>query len=904
MNEKQARSSSEDRVWHQLEADEVVAHLQTNDDDGLSDDEARRRLERFGPNELTGSAGRSAIRKFIEQFNQPLIYILLIAGVVTLLLREWIDAGVILGVALLNAIIGFVQEAKAEGAIAALARSVTTEATVIRDGEKHRIPSSRLVPGDLVRLGSGDRVPADMRLTWVRNLRVSEASLTGESVPVEKLNRPLAADTPLADRTNMVYAGSYATMGQALGIVVATGDATETGRISGLLEESADLSTPLSIKFRRFSRILLYAILVLAAVAFAVGIAYGDPWVDVFKAAVALAVSAIPEGLPAVVTITLAIGVSRMARRNAIIRSLPAVETLGSTTVICSDKTGTLTRNEMTVQSIYAGGRTFRVSGSGYAPEGEIRTADGQTQQEPDTALRQCLLAGLLCNDTRVHLHEGAYTVTGDPTEAALITAAGKAGLDHRAETHANRRLDTIPFESEQQYMATLHQAGDTRLILVKGSLERLLERCDRMLDAEGNSVDLPREDIEREADAMAARGLRVLALAQKVADPGLDDIAHQHIDGGLVFLGLQGMLDPPRDEAIAAVRSCRSAGIVVKMITGDHAVTAAAIAGMLGLQKGSDRAYTGREIEAMPRDELARAVHESNVFARVAPEQKLRLVEALRAGGEIVAMTGDGVNDAPALKQADIGVAMGQTGTEVAKEASDMILTDDNFASIEGAVEQGRTVYRNLRKAISFILPVNGGESLTILVAVLIGAALPILPVQILWINLLSSVALTIPLAFEPTPPDVMNHPPRNPREALLSGAVLRRTLVLSLMNWMVTFGMFEYVLTTTDNIDVARTMAVQTLVIAEVYYLLSISSLIPATLRRLRGKEAPLATAPLMGIAVVFVLQSLFSQAAIANTLFHTVPLTVTQLSLCLLAASPVILAAGLLRRFDPIR
>jgi cation-transporting P-type ATPase F len=752
---------STEQQWHHLSQEQVVHLLKTDPEKGLSFTEAAVRHDRFGSNELTAQKKQSAWLRFLQQFNQPLLYILLVAGLVTAFLQEWIDSGVIFGVTLLNAIIGFVQESKAEDAIAALSEAVTTEAKILRNDQKQVISSRELVPGDLVLLSSGDKVPADLRLIDIRDLQVDESALTGESVPVEKALQPLEADTPLAERTNMAYTGSLVTFGRGRGIVVGIGEMTETGHLSQLMQQSTTIETPLTRKIDKFSKTLLYVILGLATFTFTVGVAQGFSWVEVFKAAVALAVSAIPEGLPAILTVTLAIGVSQMAKHHAIIRKLPAIETLGSTTVICSDKTGTLTENQMTVQEIDAGGRRYRVSGGGYAPDGEISLNGHAIDLAKTPALYECLQAGLLCNDSHLEVQDGHWMVVGSPTEGALIAAAHKAGLITDKLEQALPRLDTLPFESQFQYMATLHCSRPERLVYVKGSVEAILQRCRQMLDEDGEAMTLNPTQIEQTVESMAKKGLRVLALARKTVPDSQSSIEHSELEQGLVFLGLQGMIDPPRPEAIQAIDSCKSAGIQVKMITGDHAKTAAAIAQQMGLNQTKDApVFTGQELAQLDEQGLANAVEQSNVFARVAPEQKLRIVEALQAKGEIVAMTGDGVNDAPALKQADIGVAMGITGTEVTKEAADMILTNDNFASIEAAVEEGRTVYKNLLRAIAFILPVNGGESMTILIAVMLATPLPILPVQILWLNMVSSVALSLPLAFEPSSPDVIATP------------------------------------------------------------------------------------------------------------------------------------------------
>ncbi|MBW4646400.1 MAG: cation-transporting P-type ATPase [Goleter apudmare HA4340-LM2] len=892
--------------WHHLSVQEVIRHLDTNLETGLTSAVTAKRRERFGANELKGKPGKSPLLRFLLQFNQPLLYILLIAGAIKALLGQWVNAGVIWGVTLINAIIGFVQESKAESAIAALASSVQTNATILRNGQKLQVPSTELVPGDMVLLTSGDQVPADLRLVQTRNLQVNESALTGESVAVEKNTQSLTADTPLAERANMAYAGSFVTFGMGMGVVVAIGEATETGRISQLMEQGTSLKTPLTHKFDRFSRMLLYIILGIATLTSAIGLGYGNSWTEMFEAAIAFAVSAIPEGLPAVVTVTLAIGVSRMASRHAIVRKLPAVETLGGATVICSDKTGTLTENQMTVQAIYAGGERYTVTGTGYSPEGDVL---GE-QQSP--VVVECLKAGLLCNDSHLENKDEQWQVVGDPTEGALITVAHKVGLNRRQLEGEMPRLDGIPFESEFQYMATLHENGSgensspERTVYVKGSVEAILKRCQQILTTEGNLAPVDAKTVHQEVDAMAHQGLRVLAFAKKSVPFTQDILDHADIENDLIFLGLQGMIDPPRIEAIKAVAACQNAGIQVKMITGDHAVTAKAIAQSMGFNKnGQVLAFTGSELAHMEQSQLVTAIEDGVVFARVAPEQKLRIVEALQSQGEVVAMTGDGVNDAPALKQADIGIAMGGAGTEVAKEASDMILTDDNFASIEAAVEEGRTVYRNLLKAIAFILPVNGGESMTILFSVLLARELPILSLQVLWLNMVNSIAMTVPLAFEPKSERVMQRTPRSPREPLLSQSLFKRILAISIFNWILIFGVFEWIRQTSGNLDLGRTMAIQALVAGRIFYLLSISQLGIALFDRLRGIRHTVSdtSAIIVGIVTTIVLQIIFSQWSLMNTLFATTPLNLNQWLICFLVGLPMIVLAPLVNRFDPL-
>jgi Ca2+-transporting ATPase len=901
------KNTIQPQQWHNLPVSKVAQNLDTNLEAGLTPNEVTKRRERFGANELKAKPGKSPLVRFLLQFNQPLLYILIIAGAIKALIGQWVNAGVIWGVTLINAIIGFIQESKAESAIAALASSVQTNATILRNGQKVQVPSQELVPGDVVLLTSGDKVPADLRLVQSRNLQVNESALTGESVAVEKNTQPLDQDAVLAERINMAYAGSFVTFGTGKGIVVAIGEATETGRISQLMEQGTSLKTPLTRKFDKFSRTLLYIILGIATLTFAVGLGYGNSWPAMFEAAVAFAVSAIPEGLPAVVTVTLAISVSRMARRHAIVRKLPAVETLGGATVICSDKTGTLTENQMTVQAIYAGGEKYTVTGTGYIPEGEILSEEQPIDWRNYPVLAECLKAGLLCNDSHLEYKEEQWQVVGDPTEGALIVVANKGELERRTLEQEMPRLDTIPFESEFQYMATLHEdASAVRTIYVKGSVEAILKRCQQTLDTQGNLASVDPENIYQKVDAMAHQGLRVLAFAKKSVSDAQDELDHADIETDLVFLGLQGMIDPPRGEAIAAVAACQNAGIQVKMITGDHVVTAQAIAERMGFnQNGQVLAFTGSQLAQMDQSELATAIEDGAVFARVAPEQKLRIVEALQSKGEIVAMTGDGVNDAPALKQAEIGIAMGGAGTEVAKEAADMILTDDNFASIEAAIEEGRTVYRNLLKAIAFILPVNGGESMTILISVLLARVLPILSLQVLWLNMVNSIAMTVPLAFEPKSPHVMQRQPRSPREPLLSRSLIKRILAISIFNWILIFGVFEWIQKTTGDIPLARTMAIQALVAGRLFYLLSISQLGMAIINRLRGIRQTFSDASVMGIGIAcaIVLQIIFSQWSLMNRLFSTAPLNLQQWLICLLVGLPMIPLAILVNRFDPL-
>lgn len=855
------------RDWHAMPAEEVAAHWQVDPAQGLAEAEAAQRLCTWGPNRPHEAKGPGPIERFIGQLIQPLVLVLLAAAAVTAALGEWVDAGVIFGVVLVNAVAGFLQEGKAQAALAALARALATDATVLRAGVRRKLDAAQLVPGDVVVLAAGDRVPADMRLVAGKELRAAEAALTGESLPVQKQHAPLAAATPLADRSNMGYGGTLVVGGGATGVVVATGGATEAGRIAHLIAGAPEIATPLTRRVERFGRQLLVGILAVSALTFAVGVLRGQPAFEMFMAAVAMAVSAIPEGLPAAMTITLAIGVGHMARRRAIVRKLPAVETLGSTTVICSDKTGTLTENAMTVRELWAGGQAYGVTGHGYNPSGAVEA--GGRPAPLEGALREALVAAALCNDARL-VHSGHHWgITGDPTEAALIVAARKAGLDEDTLAALLPRCDELPFDSVRQSMATLHEQGGRHIVYAKGALEKLLPACADALGPGGEPVPLDAARIDAEAARMAAAGLRVLALARAPLAAG------QAFDAGvlaqgLTFLGLAGMIDPPRARSIAAVAACHRAGIRVKMITGDHPGTAVAIARQLGIADGASGALTGRDLAAMDDGTLRRAAAATDVFARVEPEQKLRLVRALQANGEVVAMTGDGVNDAPALKQADIGIAMGLGGTEVAKEAADIVLTDDNFATIEAAVEEGRGIWDNLVKFIVWTLPTNAGEALVVLVAVLAGWVLPMTPLQILWNNMTTAVLLGMMLAFEPGEPGLMTRPPRPPGAPILDRTLLARTLLVSAFMLAGAFGLFELALARGDSLEQARTLACNLFVLVETLYLFNCRSLTRPCWRV--GTRNPWVWA---GAAGMLAAQLAFTYVPAFNRVFQTAPL-----------------------------
>jgi magnesium-transporting ATPase (P-type) len=852
--------------WHAVTPEEALGQLSSRPE-GLSTPDAHRRLEQHGPNALPPPRPRSPWRRLGAQFHNVLIYVLLAAALVTTLMQHWVDTGVIIGVVVINALIGFLQEGKAERALDAIRNMLSLKATVIRDGHRIVVPAEEVVPGDRVCLQSGDRVPADLRLTMARNLAVDESVLTGESLPVAKSVDPVGPETPVADRTCLAYSGTLVSAGQGEGVAVATGGATEIGRISALLAEVKPLATPLLRQMAVFGRWLTLAILALAAATFLFGILVrGYEPEQMFLAGVGLAVAAIPEGLPAILSITLAIGVQRMASRNAIIRRLPAVDTLGALTVVCSDKTGTLTRNEMTVRHLVSGAGLIEVSGAGYDPHGafSLHGQDIEVANQPDTF--ELLRAALLCSDAAFHAERGEFS--GDPTESALLVAALKAGLDPAFEREARPRTDVIPFESQHRFMATLHHDHAGRaFIYLKGAPERVLALCTHE-KVESRERPLNLTQWVEQTESLASRGERVMALACKAVPFEHDELRFDDVRSGLTLLGLCGMMDVPRPEAISAVQRCQSGGIRVKMITGDHALTARVIGSQLGIGDGRE-GMTGQDLDAATEDELRRRVWDVDIYARVSPEHKLRLVEALQANGHVVGMTGDGVNDAPALKRADIGIAMGVKGTEVAKEAAEMVLADDNFASIGHAVEEGRTVADNLRKAIMFILPTNGGEAFTLVAAILMGQMLPITPLQILWVNMITAVTLALALPFEPPEADVMHRPPRSPREPLLSPFLIWRIVFVTAILVAGTFGLFAWERQHGASIETARTVAVNTLVVFEVFYLFSSRHLLAPALTRegLFGNRYAL-----LAVALVMTFQILFTYTGSMQILFKT--------------------------------
>ncbi len=859
--------------WHALEAGDALKKISSSVD-GLSQKNAQDRLQEYGPNRLRPAKKISPLARFLAQFHNLLIYVLIGAGVVTALLGHWVDSGVIVGVVVINAIIGFIQEGKAEKSLDAIRNMLSLQAMVKRDGAFIAIPADQLVPGDVVLLQSGDKVPADLRLFKVRELRIEEAMLTGESVPVEKNIGVASEHASIGDRKCLAYSGTLVTYGQGQGVVVETGDSTEIGRISGMLSQVQVLTTPLLQQMAIFAKWLTIAIAVIAATTFAYGVLFHDYSIgDMFLAAVGLAVAGIPEGLPAIMTITLAIGVQRMAKKNAIIRRLPAVETLGSVTVICSDKTGTLTRNEMTVQSLTTSVGSCEVSGVGYAPHGAF-SRDGQNMTpEEFPLLQEVAQAALLCNDATLSEADGQWRIQGDPTEGALVTLALKAGFEQRDCHRQLPRTDGIPFESQHRFMATLHHDHTGHgFIYLKGAPERILEMC-TLQRSQDEDIALDKPYWEDCMDTMASKGQRLLAIALKAAPAEKKELDFHDVENGFTLLGIVGIIDPPREEATRSVHNCQAAGIRVKMITGDHAITARAIGTQMGIGNGVE-VITGAELEAYNDKQMQDAVQRCDIFARVSPEQKLQLVTALQATGEVVAMTGDGVNDAPALKRADVGVAMGFKGTEVAKEAAEMVLADDNFASIAHAVEEGRTVYDNLKKSILFVLPTNGGEALIIIAAIVMGRMLPITPAQILWVNMITAVTLALTLAFEPAERNVMQRPPRNPNEPILSGFLIWRVTFVSLIILIGTFGLFLWERGNGTSIEEARTIAVNTLVMFEIFYLFSARYLHAPSLsyEGLTGNRYVLYA---IGLLVIFQLG--FTYLAPMQTLFATTGISV---------------------------
>ncbi len=825
-------NSSAEVNWYSISAEDALQG-QNSTSNGLTQAEADMRFSKLGPNRLPQKAGRSSFKRFILHFHNVLIYVLIGSAAITALLAHWIDTGVIMAVVIVNAIIGFIQEGKAEQAMDAIRHMLAPRANVVRNGNRVTIDGELLVPGDIVLLEAGDKVPADLRLLTSHGLSAQEAILTGESVPVNKHTHAVAENASLGDRSCMAYSGTLITAGQGKGVVVATGSNTEIGRISGLLSHIESLTTPLVAQMSVFANWLTVLILVIAAVLLAFGyfVAHYE-FKEMFMAVVGLSVAAIPEGLPAVLTITLAIGVQAMGRRNAIVRRLPAIETIGAVSVICTDKTGTLTHNEMMVASAFTHRHLFTLEGSGYEPKGALKLEEAAVSPAEHAVLEEIARAATLCNDAALREHNGVWVVEGDPMEGALLSFANKMDVNPKIEQANWTRTDAIPFDAKHRFMATLdHDHEQHAFIFVKGAPERMLEMCANQRGANGTTEPLDTAYWSRRIDSIAAQGQRVLAFAVKSVKPQHSILEFEDVTSSLTLLGMVGMIDPPRAEAVTAVAECHAAGIQVKMITGDHSQTAAAIGKQIGLHH-ADKVLTGRELDELDDTALRHAVLEHDVFARTSPEHKLRLVMALQSHGMVVAMTGDGVNDAPALKRADAGIAMGKKGSEAAKEAAELVLADDNFASIVAAVREGRTVYDNLKKVISWTLPTNAGEAMTIIFALLMGLTLPITPAQILWVNLITAVTLAIALAFEPTEKNTMRRPPRLRQEPLLNGELVWHIVLVSILFLCGVFGIYQYAIDRGYSVELARTIALNTLVVMEIFHLFFIRNIYSTSL------------------------------------------------------------------------
>jgi calcium-translocating P-type ATPase len=870
--------------WHALTAKACLGKLDTNLD-GLSAVEAQIRLNAQGKNEIVIPEHDSLLTRWFNQFNNFLIYILLTTALITLILQHWIDSTVILGVVILNAFIGIIQEGKAQRAIGALKKLLSLTTDVIRQGVRIKVKAINLVPGDIVYLNAGDKVPADIRIISSHNLQVNEAILTGESLPIEKNEKQVQREKPLSERASMLYSGTFVTYGIARGLVVATGQSTEIGKISKLLSGKPKFTTPLLTQIDVFGRYLALAIVSVATFIFAFGLLIRHyPLEQMFMAAVAIAVSIIPEGLPAIITIILAIGVTKMAKRNAITRRLASVEALSSVTVICTDKTGTLTKNELTVTKVILSDTTFKVSGSGYNDNGIITYNDNAIELAQFPVLELCLKAGLLCNEAELNLTNHNEALHGNPLDGALLALGLKAKLNYKTLQSTNRKIDVIPFDSSYKLMASLHELDDNKSqLFIKGAPEKILERASfQMVKQKKYPID--QAYWLKQINLLAEQGMRVLALAYKPTKLNHQKLSLSDIDSDLIMLGIVGIIDPPRVEVIDAISSCYDAGVDIKMVTGDHKKTAKAIATQIGI-KGI-AVMDGQAIDELNDEELTEQVEDINIFARTVPTQKVRLIKALKNTNHIVAMTGDGVNDAPAIQKADIGIAMGIKGTEVAKQASEIVLADDNFLSIKDAIEEGRNVYNNLKKAILFILPNDGAEGLAIIIAILFGFTLPIMPVQILWVNMVTAVTLALALAFEPMESHLMQAPPRDPKEPLLSKFLLWRIGFVSLLFVASMYVLFFYGIQQAFSLELTRTMVVNELVLLEAVYLINCRHIISSVI----NKEGFFGSKPvLIAIFIVVMLQLLFTYLPLMQFFFKTKPLTlvhwfiVASLSIC---------------------
>lgn len=853
-----------EKKWHSLDTDNIIKELDTSADKGLKKEAANNRLEEYGPNKLPESKKRSILMRFLEQFNNILIFLLLAAALITALMGHWIDTFVILAVVIINVFIGFIQEGKAEKAIEGIKKMLSLKALVIRSGHRDDIDAENLVLGDIVILNAGDKVPADLRILKAKNFRVDESILTGESTDVEKKSDKVDEDAALADRSSMAFSGTMVTSGEAKGVVVAVAEHTELGKISQMLTDIEEITTPLLQKIHSFGKKLSVFILSVGAIVFLFAYFIRNyPFVEAIMSVISLIVASIPEGLPAIMTITLAIGVQRMAKRHAIIRRLPSVETLGAVSVICSDKTGTLTRNEMTAKTVITSQNVYQAEGVGYSPDGKVTADDKEADLDNDKVLKRLSEAILACNNSEIIEDEGEWKLSGTPTEGALVTLGYKLGM----REFQPKRIDAIPFDSEHKYMATVNDVEDKRYMFVKGAPERILEMCTQQLTSD-NSGDIDPDYWNKKFEQTAKKGQRLIAVAYKELDSSKDSIEFADVENDLTMLGLIGIIDPPREEAYDAIKECKEAGIRVVMITGDHLLTAKAIAEELGISDGA-KALSGSELEKMGDDELIEIVKDHSVFARTSPEHKLRLLKALQANNQLCAMTGDGVNDAPALKRANIGIAMGIKGTEVSKDSAEMILTDDNFASIVNAVEEGRTVYDNIRKTILFLLPANGAEATVIIAAIIFGLTLPITPVQILWVNMVSAVTLALALSVEPMEQKVMQLPPRDPDRSILGGHFIWRVVFVSLLSGGITFGLFtRNYLQEIYDITAARTIAVNMLVACHLFYLFTCRKLHERSISKSFFDNKYV----FLSIGVLITLQIFFTYTPFMNELFGT--------------------------------
>ena len=825
--------SSSSSSWHAHSVDATLMMLDAYAE-GLNAAEVLKRRTQYGSNALEMHKGPSTFMRFLMQFHHVLIYFLIFSAAITLFLDHLVDTAVIVAVVLANALIGFIQEGKAEKAMESIREMLTPHANVIRDGQRLNVLSYEVVPGDIVLLEAGDKVPADIRLMSARNVSVEEAILTGESVPTQKGIEPVPADAPVGDRTCMLFSGTLLNTGAAKGVVVATGASTEIGKVGTLLSTVETITTPMVEQMGVFAKWLTFLILVVASLLLLYGYFVSNmAFADLFMVVVGLSVAAIPEGLPAITTITLAIGVRAMARRNVIVRRLPTIETLGSVSVICTDKTGTLTRNEMMVASVITHKHDLQVSGDGYKPEGGIYIQNKLLSIQEQAAVKKIALAASLCNDAAIRHRHGVWKSEGDPMEGALLAFASKVQLlNFNHIRNMWHRIDEIPFDARHRFMATLnHNAEGVACIFVKGAPEQILSMCSNQNTGDGANELLDINYWTNEAIRISAQGQRILAFASRTIGSDHLDLEMEDVKADFSFLGMVGLIDPPRPESITAIKQCNDAGIRVKMITGDHAGTAAAIAKQIGLQN-AHFILTGADIDRLDDQQLKVAVIETDVFARTSPEHKLRLVMALQSNGLAVAMTGDGVNDAPALKRADAGIAMGQKGSEAAKEAADLVLTDDNFASIVAAVREGRTVYDNIKKVISWTLPTNAGEAAVIIFALLAGSSMPVTPVQILWVNLITAVTLGLALAFEPTEEKTMQRPPRPRGEALISGSLVWHIIFVSILFLAGVMGIYSYAIAQGYSEALAQTCSVNTLVIMEIAHLFFIRNIYGASL------------------------------------------------------------------------